>query len=783
MRIICVHIEGLGPVDGSGQSNGYLLTTDIPDGFSRTALGYDWRAVLPQGVDIGATSIEPYSVDYRYPSWSVLASAGRQQNWLAELLLAKQTNGVTQVAEAAFSSSDPTLTVASAAGLTVGDVIYVGAETLKITGISGSDLTVTRGHYGSEGAAHAEGATVYTRPPFFEGRLVRVYTYDTEAGALVTRARGLIDGQVSMDLADLSIPVRSLVSPLASARVNRNPYSTQVYTLREHTVADDADRHAGAKYLRGSIESGSRVKKTATENGGRGFFEVDGELYAHAAGQLTFRLFSDGIEELNTMPVGESEAVQLDADPVEVMAITRRLDAMGDVYSSTFRFSDLPTSFTVDGETFSATQAQANRYRYHPLAIAGALLFSTRRSTADASRFDVLNGNLGADLAFLFADGVMADMHRLILDGIGQQEQVDHFFVGAGGEPAQYIRRIQEELLAPWSYSFGVTDEGRLNVFRVALIDVDSFGQAAQNRLSPIGGRDAVYVVDNGQGSVVDAVEAMLGKTDYTKGRTITLQADDGQPDRALSLRGGQESRLNLGTLDATQSAGEAIIRVISRALAQHFATRRLRVKVADPERTGATLDLGSYATLDAIQIRDAWLVDENGARVQSIGQGVNWVGQIVEREPFDGFAGAEVELLIQSDAIVRRRAPSGVVASSTTSTVEIQPDTFTGASDADAFNIGDEITIVEPDGTTRDDTPVSVTAISDADTDGVNETLTVSPNWTSAPQAGDYVRLADYGDYDNDTISDYVSRVYVYLADAQGTLGTAGDDADIYGI
>lgn len=784
MRILCVHIEGLGKVDGTGAANGYLLTTDLPDGFPRDALGYDWRPVLPQGVDIGETTIEPYSVDYRFPSWTVSASAGRQQRWLAELLLSKQTNGVTVVNEPAFSSSDSTLTVGSAGNLTVGDVIYIGAETLYISGISGSDLTVTRGYYGSIGAEHAEGSTVYTRAPFFEGRLVRVFTYDTEDGALVTRARGLIDGQISMDFADLAIPVRSLVAPLSDARINRFPYSTSNFALMERAVPDDADTHAGAKYFEGTVENGSAVKKDALANGAPGFFEIDGDLYAHKFGALKYRLFVDDIEEINRMPLGEGKPAQLDADPVEVFGVTRRLDLQVlDVYSSTLDFSFLPSSFTVGGASFSLSQVEKNRYRYHPLAVAGALLFSTSRGTTTPEKFDVLSGNMGADLAFLFDENIFADMHRLILDGLGQQQQIDQFFIGAGGESVAYMREIQEKLLAPWGYSFGVTDLGKLTVFRMELVDVDSFAEASQNTLSPIGGKDAVYAVDNGQGSVIDAVEAKLGGTPYSKGRAITLKADDGQPDRTLALRSGGRARLDLSTLDARQSAGEATIKVIARALAQHFAVRRLRVRVDDPQRAGTTLDLGAYCVLDGIQIRDPWLVDEGGTRVRGIGQGAKWVGQIVSREPVDGFAGAEIEVLIQSDAIVRKRAPSGVVVSSTTNTVEIEPSTFSGGSDADQFNVGDELKIIEPDGSTRDGSAVSVTGISDGDSDGINDTLTVSPNWTSAPQAGDYVRLADFGDYDNTTINAYVERVYVYLADSAGTLGTAGETADIYGI
>ena len=61
-----------------------------------------------------------------------------------------------------FSDSDTTLTVTSAAslGASTNDYIRIDDEFLRITGVAGNDLTVTRAQLGSTAAAHTNGSTV-----------------------------------------------------------------------------------------------------------------------------------------------------------------------------------------------------------------------------------------------------------------------------------------------------------------------------------------------------------------------------------------------------------------------------------------------------------------------------------------------------------------------------------------------------------------------------------------------------------------------------------------------
>jgi hypothetical protein len=73
----------------------------------------------------------------------------------------RSTATTTTINEGAtFSSTDNTLTVTSSTSLTIGDYIRIGNEFLTIGGITGNDLSVIRGQFGTTPTTHADGATV-----------------------------------------------------------------------------------------------------------------------------------------------------------------------------------------------------------------------------------------------------------------------------------------------------------------------------------------------------------------------------------------------------------------------------------------------------------------------------------------------------------------------------------------------------------------------------------------------------------------------------------------------
>ena len=81
----------------------------------------------------------------------------------ADITLIEPTASVSTINEGqTFTDSDTTLTVTSVAslGVSTNDYIRIDDEILRVTAISGNDLTVTRQQLGTTAAAHTDGSTV-----------------------------------------------------------------------------------------------------------------------------------------------------------------------------------------------------------------------------------------------------------------------------------------------------------------------------------------------------------------------------------------------------------------------------------------------------------------------------------------------------------------------------------------------------------------------------------------------------------------------------------------------
>lgn len=71
----------------------------------------------------------------------------------------------TTITEAIAGTGDTTITVADGSYFQVGDLFLIDNEILRCTGISGDDLTVTRGFAGTTAATHSDNAAVYIMGP------------------------------------------------------------------------------------------------------------------------------------------------------------------------------------------------------------------------------------------------------------------------------------------------------------------------------------------------------------------------------------------------------------------------------------------------------------------------------------------------------------------------------------------------------------------------------------------------------------------------------------------
>lgn len=91
-------------------------------------------------------------------------------------VFAQTSINTTTLATAVNSVSGTTLQVASASTLAVGQMLYIDRELMTITGISGTQIRVTRGMGGTASSKHASGRIVYSGAP-------NVFVQTSPAGA------------------------------------------------------------------------------------------------------------------------------------------------------------------------------------------------------------------------------------------------------------------------------------------------------------------------------------------------------------------------------------------------------------------------------------------------------------------------------------------------------------------------------------------------------------------------------------------------------------------------
>lgn len=78
------------------------------------------------------------------------------------LVAGAQTVATTTTLAAAVTATATTLSVTSATGFTVGNYVYLDAEAVQITSVSGTSIGVSRGQLGTATQAHANSERIIT---------------------------------------------------------------------------------------------------------------------------------------------------------------------------------------------------------------------------------------------------------------------------------------------------------------------------------------------------------------------------------------------------------------------------------------------------------------------------------------------------------------------------------------------------------------------------------------------------------------------------------------------
>jgi hypothetical protein len=93
-----------------------------------------------------------------------------------------QTAFTTTTTSETLNATETDVTVASASGIAVGDIMYIDKEAMSVVSISGTIIQVRRGQAGSGSDDHVSGATVYHEVPgsFISSDLVGTCTAGSE---------------------------------------------------------------------------------------------------------------------------------------------------------------------------------------------------------------------------------------------------------------------------------------------------------------------------------------------------------------------------------------------------------------------------------------------------------------------------------------------------------------------------------------------------------------------------------------------------------------------------
>jgi hypothetical protein len=195
------------------------------------------------------------------------------------------------------------------------------------------------------------------------------------------------------------------------------------------------------------------------------------------------------------------------------------------------------------------------------------------------------------------------------------------------------------------------------------------------------------------------------------------------------------------------------------------------------------TVELGDWIRINSLPVRPPrWAVDRNGDQFE-VTPDQPLYGWVRSRK-LSPAGGARLEALIFFQSLVKRRSPSMYIDDDAGAgrlyTLDAPLfgtfDRFSGNAEPDSqsFEAGQEIKIYNRN---MEIVSSNVYEIYSIGSDSTGPYIQLD-GATSFDTSGEYVRLADYDDYD--PIND--PREYIYLADASATLGTDNDSADLYG-
>lgn len=793
---IAISIEGIGK-EGTPSANGYdgiLWATDalaeVADG---EILGWDIEPFLkPDGVSPAESSVDIARGRNRYSSFTVKLEGVDQT---VDRFMFEQRRADAAV-RADVGLADTTIDIDD--GSLEDTVIYVGDETIKlnsIASVAGSVYTYNcdRAHYDSRADSHATGSNVFTRAPFWEGRRVRLWTLEQRHGSWTLEQRwvGRIDGEVSQSLGTLQVKCRETAANMLGVKRGRADRRFEDSpTSYEYVSGDTA-------YVKTSGWGGYEPRIVKARNTSEqafalqvkdwtipAFAEVTASNYTGRARFNAAPMFGKEFDADEIRDKDFDEKLLEDDDVCEVFAVDRLHDTLFGGTNKAFhpfgvgQFGDLDVSL-----------------KWHPLVFYACFHLSRGDDTPyDEDSFDVFRDDWSLDLGWAFEDDIIDRIKELIR--LTPNLKVDQIELGRDATPVELRRFCKERLLKPFGFLEGSNNNGELTIRRVESSDVQFYQDALNNKV--VAEPSGTLVQDAGGRSAADAVAVDIGTIEgIDEGKSIFIQAGDNTKIRASSLQSEPDIEYDYSVI-ATERASWVRNRAIGYLLMQHFGIPALTVEVEDHTHSSRDYGIGSKVSVEDLELDPAWLFNtKTGERANTIDDSVEWTGYIVGRKFMPQKRRYQLTLLLTGDELVRWRAPSGVIQSSTTDgsgnrVITLGASSFgdtdengNAVNDASRFTEGDEVLVWKPDlSATHSATILEVRSVSGTD-------IVLDGDYGTSPPDGWIVELANLdttsgSGYSNDGLNGLfttIDRVYAFLADDASTLGDANEDADVYGI
>jgi len=661
-----------------------------------------------------------------------------------------------------------------------GDYIYAGDETFYVDAIdslvgSTYTLSVTRGIAGSVDAFHASGTRVSFRTPYLKWRTCELIRFDLDTGTMEVIGDGLFDGiKTDEDQGELILSVSDTLTTLWGAEggiTTRLDPGTLVWSS------------SGA--LNGEVPLDEEFPvdwpnaQTTVVN------VMIGDV-AYKLERKTGRLVASAeFECWNT---------KVDLDPkddgtpaTEVVAEDVR------PYLAWSRNPDDGVGNDLEGLYGAPEEAAGVAASAHPAAVSLALMLSTGDGTNNLidpdtqteRKFDVLGSSwamgvpaklIDAESWLQVIDEVPATIERIALNHDGSYD---------------FKSIILPKLLIAHDLWPFPTHEGRVGLRHLTTWSVDDLAgvldSAATVTLSP-----TKIVLDRRLERYSSVIKAKIGGI---------APSDEADTPKVLGLEKtrrdamlGQtpyERDFSLHDKEAWR-AGESGLEVVLQDLLEKSRDNPPLATCSIP-MDSAVGEQKLPPVLSWVRLRggpEGGLIGPDGERVAPADTNITFIGILVGRTWDLGTGDAECRVLLTNwwlgDRVPRLIAPSAKILSAATSspTIELSlstPDKYGGH----GFSGGDQVKVIHKNGRRWYGDPTGLYVVSTS-ANGVtlNQALgedVSSPDelWLELAKVDEYSNAswdgADYGDPSID------NRRYAYFADAQGTLGAAGEDADIY--